>query len=332
MLKLESASSSTASTRRCSSWRRAVGSESSTARLASSCRNATPPSSRRTMPTEERVARRGGVNALGGTARAPCQCCNGSLGQRRKMRADRRCGREIAQRHTQRMVGRNFVITVCGNGQACRALNAAPGKAQQIQRGTVRPVHVFQHDSRRRAAFQLRLECVEHALAGGRAARASASLRVSRNGSRSSSCANERVRPPMPECASRPERLIAAGFDIVSHSHAASGVMVSAASQPTTTKPVQPNSNAQARVPLRPARIGARESENLRRGMRSVEIHGGQCVLTRQCGPVLCRRVATHGNTGVSQHQAYPSIGTGHESDWPGSACITCRFAACARA
>jgi hypothetical protein len=72
------------------------------------------------------------------------------FGQRRDEQPVRACARQVADDDPQRVAGANLVVPVRYDDHRAGSMDAAAEELEQIKRCLVRPVHVFEHDQRRR--------------------------------------------------------------------------------------------------------------------------------------------------------------------------------------
>ena len=101
---------------------------------------------------EEGIAARQRVHAVGAPAHLLRQLLHAAWQQTRQRHAGQRVGRKFTDDAAQRVRGRHFVVAVAHHQQCARACDSVAQELQQIERGLVRPVRVFddhQHRPRR---------------------------------------------------------------------------------------------------------------------------------------------------------------------------------------
>ena len=96
---------------------------------------------------EEGVAERQPVDRVGVGIERRRELTHGVEGEpRHRQPHDARRRRELAEHDAERMVARDLVVPVRGDDERVRAVDTAPEHAQDVERGTVRPVHVLEHE------------------------------------------------------------------------------------------------------------------------------------------------------------------------------------------
>src|SRR5579859_565854 len=80
---------------------------------------------------------------------------------------DSRCS-DVAQHNAQWMTRADLVLAIGGDEQNLTSVESARQEAQQVERGLVGPMDIFEdQDPRPRSAAQLRQQCTEHVLPCG---------------------------------------------------------------------------------------------------------------------------------------------------------------------
>ncbi len=95
---------------------------------------------------KERIAAGDSMQLRGLPSRLLCQCRHGGFAQGRERQAPQR---EIAQHRAQRMTRAHLVIATGQHQQHAQALQAAPEKLDQVERGVIGPMNILEDDDRR---------------------------------------------------------------------------------------------------------------------------------------------------------------------------------------